>query len=79
MLRDDVVEAVENGQFSVYAVETIDQGIEILTGMPAGERDEQGNYPEGSVNQQVERQLAAWAEQQARFAAQFKSGDGGES
>jgi lon-related putative ATP-dependent protease len=73
MLRRDVIQAVEDGQFHVYPVETIDQGIEILTGVPAGERDEEGNYPEGSVNARVEQRLAAIAEKRARFAAQFKS------
>ncbi|KPK06529.1 MAG: ATP-dependent protease [Anaerolineae bacterium SG8_19] len=62
MLRPDVVETVEAGQFHIFAVETIDQGLEILTGLPAGERDEQGNFPEGSLNRQVETRLAAMAE-----------------
>jgi predicted ATP-dependent protease len=62
MLRPDVVEAVEAGQFQIYAVESIDQGLEILTGLPAGERDEQGHFPAGSLNRQVEARLAAMAE-----------------
>jgi lon-related putative ATP-dependent protease len=57
MLREDVVEAVRNGQFAVYPVETIDQGIELLTGLPAGERNAQGEFPEGSLNHQVEETL----------------------
>ncbi len=79
MLRQDVVQAVEDGQFHVYPVEMIDQGIEILTGLPAGEREEEGNYPEGSVNALVEKRLAEMAEKRARFAAQFKSGEDSES
>jgi lon-related putative ATP-dependent protease len=61
MLRQDVVEAAAAGQFHIYPVETIDQGIELLTGLPAGERDESGHFPEGSINQRVEARLAALA------------------
>ena len=68
MLRQDVVEAVEAGQFHVYPVQTVDQGIELLTGVPAGERDEEGNFPEGSINQLVEARLIELAERQRDFA-----------
>lgn len=57
MLRHDVVEAVAAGTFHVWAVATVDEALEILTGLPAGERDELGSYPEGSVNLQVEQAL----------------------
>ncbi|MEJ2455071.1 MAG: ATP-binding protein [Candidatus Thiodiazotropha sp.] len=57
MLREDVVGAVRDGRFAVYPVETIDQGIELLTGLPAGERDEKGEFPEGSINRRVEESL----------------------
>ncbi|MAQ53283.1 MAG: hypothetical protein CL719_00300, partial [Chloroflexi bacterium] len=50
MLRDDVVEAIREGKFHVYAVKTIDEGLEILTGVTAGEADDTGAFPEGSVN-----------------------------
>ncbi len=62
MLRADVVEAVANGQFAIYAIETVDEGIELLTGIPAGERDESGAYPEGTLNFLVEHRLAKLAE-----------------
>jgi lon-related putative ATP-dependent protease len=62
MLRHDVVAAVSAGQFHVYPVESIDQGIEILTGVAAGERNEQGEFPAGSVNQRVEARLSELAE-----------------
>jgi lon-related putative ATP-dependent protease len=58
MLRQDVVEAVEQGEFHVYPVKTVDEGIELLTGLPAGEPDESGGYPEGTLNGMVERRLA---------------------
>ena len=69
MLRQDVVEAVEKGQFYVYSVQVVDQAIELLTGIPAGERDEEGNFPEGSINQLVEARLVTLAEKQRAFAA----------
>ena len=62
MLRRDVVEAVEAGKFHVYPIETIDQGIEILTGIEAGNRDAAGSFPEGSINYRVERRLIELAE-----------------
>ncbi len=69
MLRQDVVQAVRDGQFHIYPVETIDQGIEILTGVEAGDRDEEGNYPEGTVNYLVEARLTEMAEKLAAFRA----------
>jgi lon-related putative ATP-dependent protease len=68
MLRHDVVEAVSQGQFHVYPVATVDEGIELLTGVPAGERDEEGRFPEGSINQLVEERLIALAEKHRDFA-----------
>jgi lon-related putative ATP-dependent protease len=69
MLRRDIVEAVEEGRFHIYAVETVDQGIEILTGKPAGEIDENGEYPEDSINGRVLKKLKAMAEQLQDFEA----------
>jgi lon-related putative ATP-dependent protease len=62
MLRADVRAAVDAGQFAIYPVETIDQGIELLTGLPAGEADEAGVYPEGTVNRRVADKLAEFTE-----------------
>jgi len=61
MLRHDVVEACEKGRFSVIPVETIDQGIELLTGLPAGTPDITGRYAEGTINQRIAVRLAASA------------------
>ena len=72
MLRQDVVEAVEAGRFHIYPIETVDQGIEILTGLTAGEPDEQGDYPEGSVNHRVKTRLAELAEKRQKFGAPEK-------
>ena len=49
-LSDEVVEAVKNKKFHIYAVSTIDEGIEILTGVPAGKKNKQGEFPAGTVN-----------------------------
>jgi len=57
MLKDEIIEAVKKGQFHIWAVGTIDEGIEILTGVPAGEKDKKGNYPEGTVNYLVSKRL----------------------
>ncbi len=72
MLRQDVIEAVDAGQFHVYPVETVDQAIELLTGIPAGEQDEEGNFPQGSINQRVEARLVELSEKQKQFAAAGK-------
>ncbi|MDY7078554.1 MAG: ATP-binding protein, partial [Chloroflexota bacterium] len=69
MLRQDVVEAAEAGRFYIYPVRTVDQALELLTGTPAGERDEEGNFSEGSINQRVEARLIELAEKQRDFAA----------
>jgi lon-related putative ATP-dependent protease len=61
MLQEEVVEAVQQGQFSVYAVQNIDEAITIITGTEAGERDEEGNFPAESVNGKVEEQLIRYA------------------
>ena len=57
MLRKDVVEACAQKRFAVYPVATIDEGLEILTGLPAGEADEKGEFPIGSVNREVVSKL----------------------
>ena len=67
MLRQDVVDAADAGQFHIYPVETIDQGIELLTGIPAGERDSKGKYPKGTVNRMVEDRLIAISKKRQAF------------
>lgn len=73
MLRRNVVEAAELGRFQIYAVENVDQAIAILTGVPAGEADASGNYPEGSVNRRVAARLAELSEIRKSFARQTKT------
>ena len=62
MLRHDVVQAAAEGQFHIYPVSTIDQGIELLTGLPAGQRNANGHFTDGSLNHRVEERLIAFAE-----------------
>jgi predicted ATP-dependent protease len=62
VLRDDVADAIAAGQFNVYAVERASQGIEILTGLPAGQRDAAGRFPAASVFGRVERRIIEMAE-----------------
>ena len=62
MLREDVIKAVQDGKFHIYAVKSIDEGIEILTGMSAGDKKPDGRYPEGTVNNRAEKRLGELAE-----------------
>jgi lon-related putative ATP-dependent protease len=68
MLRDEVVDAVRDGMFHIYPVSTIDEGIEILTGVEAGEQDEAGNYPQGTVNFAVRARLKELAKKVKEYS-----------
>ena len=74
MLRPDIVAAAAEGRFRVIAVETIDEGIEILTGVEAGRRGGDGAFPAASVNGRVEARLREFAEMRRRFS---RDGEGG--
>jgi lon-related putative ATP-dependent protease len=74
MLRQDVRQAVEDGKFHIYAVQSIDQGMEILTGVPAGEADANGVYPPDSVNGQVQKRMQELSEKREQFAAGKEQG-----
>ena len=60
-LSDEVVEAVKNKKFHIYAVSTIEEGIEVLTGVPAGRKDKNGNFPAGTINYLVYEKLKKYA------------------
>jgi hypothetical protein len=79
MLREDVIEAVRGGRFHIHAVETIDEGMELLTGLPAGEADAEGNYPERSVNGAVMTRLEELASARKEFGpgAALDTGENG--
>ncbi len=75
MLRRDVVEAVAAGEFHIYPVADVDQGIEILTGIEAGARANDGGFPPDSVNGRVEKRLAEMARTARDFARKPRRSD----
>jgi len=79
MLRREVVEAVKAKRFHVYPVGTVDEGIAILAGVPAGEPDAEGRYPEGSVHFLVNRRLSRLAEGLKEFGGEGEKKNDGKS
>ena len=75
MLKEEVIDAVRAGRFHIYAVSTIDEGIEILTGKEAGRQQEDGTYPEGTVNWAVQNRLRELAEKVKGFARPEPEGE----
>lgn len=61
-LSDEIVESVKNGLFKIYAISTIDEGIELLTGVPAGKKDRNGKFPAGTINFLVYEKLKKYGE-----------------
>lgn len=74
MLRKDVVDACKAGKFAVYSIAHVDEGIEVLTGTPAGSRGDDGTFPEGSINQRVEEKLISYATQRRQFISGAAAG-----
>lgn len=74
MLRQEVVDAVRQGRFHIYAVKTIDEGIELLTGVNAGEKDKNGHYPAGTVNYLVDERLRQLAQYWKEFRSEENKG-----
>jgi hypothetical protein len=66
---------VQAGQFTIYVVATIDEGIEVLTGVPAGELQEDGTYPEGTIHHLVEERLEEMAKRTRDFGKDKNAGD----
>lgn len=60
-LNDEVIDAVKKGEFHIYAISTIDEGIEILTGVPAGKKDKYGRFPAGTINYLANEKLVKYA------------------
>ena len=76
MLKEEAIEAVHEGRFHIYAVSTIDEGIEVLTGVPAGELQNDGSYPEGTVHHRAELRLADMAKKAKEFGrGHYREGD----
>jgi predicted ATP-dependent protease len=72
MLKKEVIEAVKEGKFHVYPIGYVDEGLEILTGMPAGERQKDGTYPEGTVNYLTAKKLKELAKTLKAFGKEKK-------
>jgi hypothetical protein len=68
MLDEEVIEAVREGRFHVWAIRTIDEGVELLTGRRPGRRRPDGSYPADSVHGLVAARLASYAERLRTFA-----------
>jgi predicted ATP-dependent protease len=62
MLKEEIVDAVKEGKFHIISVKTIDEGIEVLTGVKAGEKQKDGTFEEGTVNDRVDKRLKQMAE-----------------
>ena len=61
-LSDEIIEDVKQGNFHIYAINTIDEGIEILTGVPSGKKNKNGKFPAGSINYLVYEKLKKYAD-----------------
>ena len=75
MLRNDVVRAVEEGKFSIWPVSHIDQGIELLTGVPAGGQAPDGSWPQGTINAKIVERLESMAKKQKEFESDHDDED----
>lgn len=60
-LSDDVIESVKQNKFHIYAISTIDEGIEILTGVPSGKKNKDGKFPAGTINYLVYEKLKKYS------------------
>ena len=72
MLRKEVIDAVKKRKFHVYQVSTVEEGIEILTGVPAGKPDKHGNYPEGTVYGAVQQKLAHYVKRSLQLKKELE-------
>ena len=68
MLREDVLQAVDEGKFHIWAIDTVDDGIEILTGIPAGKPNKHGEFPKGTVNYEVSKGLEHYYKCYVKYA-----------
>ncbi len=76
MLKDEVIAAVREGRFHIYPVRTIDEGMELLTGVPAGVRGADARYPEGTINARIEARLATMVQTLQALASVAPDGAG---
>jgi len=75
MLKKEIIDAVKSGTFHIYQVSTVEEGIEILTGFPAGIPDENGNYPEATVYGKVQKKLKGYLERSFKLKKQLETED----
>ncbi len=73
------MDAVREGKFHIYAISTIDEGISILTGVEAGQPDEKGAYPEGTVNHLVNMRLEEMAEKMEEYGREKEKEEEGKA
>lgn len=73
MLKKEIIDAVKSGTFHIYQVSTVEEGIEILTGFPAGIPDENGNYPEETVYGKVQKKLKGYLERSFKLKKQLET------
>jgi predicted ATP-dependent protease len=71
MLKKEVIDAVKKGDFHIYQVSTVAEGIEILTGVPAGKKNKEGNYAEGTVFGKVQEKLKKYLERSLKMKKEF--------
>jgi lon-related putative ATP-dependent protease len=76
MLKREVIAAVKKGDFHIYQVSTVEEGIEILTGVPAGKKDKEGNYAEGTVFGKVQEKLKKYLERSLKMKKEFGEEEG---
>ncbi len=74
MLKEEVVDAVRRGDFHVYAVSTVEEGVELLTGHKAGRRQEDGTFEEDTINHKVEAALRSYAQRMKNFGRPAEEG-----
>ena len=77
MLRGDVVQAVKDKRFRVFAVSSVDEAVQVLTGVPAGEPLKRGGFTKNSVNARVEARFVALSEIKREFGGKSDEGDKG--
>ena len=75
MLKKEVIAAVKKGDFHIYQVSTVEEGIEILTGVPAGKKDKAGNYKQGTVFGKVQEKLKKYLEQSLKMKKELGDED----
>ena len=72
MVRKDIMEVVRSGLFNIWPVKTIEEGIEVLTGVPAGKRKKNGKFPPGTVYRAIQNRLINHQKESLKFKQNLK-------